>query len=115
MTIEQANYNNGDCAVAFLISFHEEAPFQLFQERTAAITSTGRPFSPLIPPTWTATTLRYIRDMEILANKKPDPQKGGNPNADPVSSQGAHSESPEINPSSQSARSMGKRATSDTG
>ncbi|CAK8991632.1 unnamed protein product [Durusdinium trenchii] len=76
MAIEQANYDNGEWSVAYLISLHEEPPIQLFQERAAAIMATGRPFSPLIPPVWSAATLSYIRDMEVLANKKPEAKKG---------------------------------------
>ena len=72
MAVEQANFDNGDWSVAYLISLMEEPPIQLFQKRSAAITSTGRPFSPLMPPVWTATTLSYIKDMEVLANKKPE-------------------------------------------
>ena len=87
MAIEQANYDNGEWSVAYLISLHEEPPIQLFQERAAAIMATGRPFSPLIPPVWSAATLSYIRDMEVLANKKPEAKKG------PVPKEGASSES----------------------
>ncbi|CAK9053796.1 Sodium channel protein 60E [Durusdinium trenchii] len=35
MAIEQANYDNGEWSVAYLISLHEEPPIQLFQERAA--------------------------------------------------------------------------------
>lgn len=72
MSVEQANYDGGDWTVAYLISLLEEPPIVLFQERTAPIMSTGRPFSPLIPPSWTAITLGYIKDMELLATKKPE-------------------------------------------
>ena len=72
LPVEQVNFDNGDWSVAYLISLMEEPPIQLFQKRSAAITSTGRPFSPLMPPVWTATTLSYIKDMEVLANKKPE-------------------------------------------
>lgn len=75
MSIEQANYDGGDWSVAYLVSLHEDPPIQLFQERSMQVSSTSRPFSPLIPPSWTATTLSYIKDLEVLANKKPDLQK----------------------------------------
>ena len=75
MSVEQANYDNGDWAVAYLVSLHEDPPIQLFQERSMQVSTTSRPFSPLIPPTWTATTLSYIKDIEVLANKKPDSGK----------------------------------------
>ena len=47
----------------------------MFQERSLAVSSTSRPFSPLIPPTWTATTLGYLKDIEVRANKKPEVKK----------------------------------------
>ena len=72
MAVEQANFDGGDWGVAYLISLIEEPPIQLFQERSVNVTATGRTFSPLIPPSWTATTLSYLKDMEILANKKPE-------------------------------------------
>ena len=75
MAVEQANYDNGDWSVAYLISLLEELPVTMFQERTLAVTSTSRPFSPLIPPAWTATTLGYLKDLEVLSNKKPDARK----------------------------------------
>lgn len=75
MSVEQANYDNGDWAVAYLVSLHEDPPIQLFQERSMQVSTTSRPFSPLIPPTWTATTLSYIKDIEVLASKKPDSGK----------------------------------------
>ena len=75
MSVEQANYDNGDWAVAYLVSLHEDPPIQLFQERSVQVSTTSRPFSPLIPPAWTATTLSYIKDLEVLANKKPDLSK----------------------------------------
>ena len=79
MAVEQANYDSGDWSVAYLISLLEEPPVTMFQERTMAITSTSRPFSPLIPPAWTATTLGYLKDLEVLTNKKPDPKKSASP------------------------------------
>ena len=75
MSVEQANHDNGDWAVACLVSLHEDPPFQLFQERSVQVSATSRPFSPLIPPSWTATTLSYLKDLEVLANKKPDLSK----------------------------------------
>ena len=75
MAVEQANFDNGDC----LISLLEEPPVTMFQERTVAVTSTSRPFSPLIPPAWTATTLGYLKDLEVLANKKPDVKRSSTP------------------------------------
>ena len=97
MAIEQANYDNGEWSVAYLISLHEEPPIQLFQERAAAIMATGRPFSPLIPPVWSAATLSYIKDMEVLANKKPEAKKGPVPK-EGTSSEGVNQDSPRRKP-----------------
>lgn len=49
MAAEQANYD--------LISLLEEPPIAMFQERAMAVSSTARPFSPLIPPSWTVRRL----------------------------------------------------------
>ena len=56
--------------MAFLISLSEEPPVQLYQDRISAMSQSGRPFAPLIPSTWCAIALSYLKEIEILTNRK---------------------------------------------
>lgn len=89
MAVEQASHDNGDWCVAYLINLMEDPPIQLYR---------GRPFSPLIPPSWTATTLSYIKDMEALAAKKPDAKTKGQKAKEDAEGTDAKEKSPKRKP-----------------
>jgi len=61
---------DGNWNLAFIISLMEEPPIQVFQDRMAPIQMHGRPFAPLIPSQWSAIALSYIKELEVLSNKK---------------------------------------------
>ncbi len=65
-SLEQA----GQWNLAFLISLSEEPPVQLYQDRISSMTQAGRPFAPLIPSSWCAIALSYLKELEILTNRK---------------------------------------------
>ena len=84
--LEQATLD-GQWSIAYVLSLLEEPPNQVFSERMSAMTSLGRPFSPLIPASWSATALAYVKEMDILSTKKLDskspkasPARGGDGN-----------------------------------
>ena len=68
--LEQAAVDAGQWNLAFLISLSEEPPVQLYQDRISSMTQAGRPFAPLIPSGWCAIALSYLKELEILTNRK---------------------------------------------
>ena len=68
--LEQAAVDSGQWNLAFLISLSEEPPVQLYQDRISTMTQAGRPFAPLIPSSWCAIALSYLKELEILTNRK---------------------------------------------
>ena len=69
-SLEQAAVDAGQWNLAFLISLSEEPPVQLYQDRISSMTQAGRPFAPLIPASWCAIALSYLKELEILTNRK---------------------------------------------
>ena len=59
-------------SVAFLLSLASEPPLQMFQEKSSVVSPFGQPFAGLVPPPWAATVLSYIKELEVLSNKKAD-------------------------------------------
>lgn len=77
--LEQANLD-GSWNLAYILSLLEEPPSQLFAEKPGQITALGRPFAPLIPSTWSAVALAYIKEMDLLSSRKQGSKaKGGAP------------------------------------
>lgn len=56
--------------LAYVLSLLEEPPTQVFSERSSAVTSLGRPFAPLVPPPWAAVALAYLKELDLLSNRK---------------------------------------------
>eukprot|EP00435_Cladocopium_sp_Y103_P033529 s567_g8.t1 len=67
--LEQSALDNG-WGVAYVLSLMEEPPQQLFAERMSPVSATGRPFAPLVPPSWAAVALSYLKELEVLATRK---------------------------------------------
>ena len=72
IALEQSVVDKGDWSVAFLLSLASEPPLQMFQERSSVMSPFGQPFAGLVPPPWAATVLSYIKELEVLSNKKAD-------------------------------------------
>ena len=68
--LEQAAVDQGQWQLAFLISLSEDPPVQLYQDRISAMSQSGRPFAPLLPSSWCAIALSYLKELEILTNRK---------------------------------------------
>ncbi len=73
----------GDWSIAFLLSLAEDPPISLFMDKTTTLSPFGKPFSSLVPPQWASVTLAFIKEMEILQNKKPDSPKRNPRPSDP--------------------------------
>ena len=73
---------DGNWSIAFLISLLEEPPAQVYMEKTSSVSALGRPFSPLIPASWAAVALAYLKEMELLNSKKSEARgKASSPKA----------------------------------
>ena len=55
--------------LAYVLCLLEDPPNNLFADRMIPIAS-GRPFAPLVPPSWSATALSYLKEVDLLASKK---------------------------------------------
>lgn len=73
--IEQSNIDRNDWSLAWMLTLLEEPPAQLFQDRTSTLLHNAKPFSPLVPPQWTAVCLAYLKDLEVLATKRAETGK----------------------------------------
>ena len=55
----------------------EAPPSNVISERVQTMPGITKPFNPLVPQSWAACTLAYIKEMDILTNKKVDLRGGG--------------------------------------
>ena len=69
VSLEQAAADGG-WGIAFLLSLLEEPPLALFQEKLSNISMHGKPFAPLVPPQWAAICLAFVKEMDLLNNRK---------------------------------------------
>ena len=86
---EQSAIDQGDWSLAFLLSLVAEPPVQMFQDRMVSMSPHGRPFAPLCPASWAATTLAYLKDMETLTSKKSEVASKPKANANQTAAPGA--------------------------
>lgn len=81
--LEQAAHD-GNWSVAYLLSLLESPPNGVFTERVQTMPGIDRPFSPLVPQPWAACALAYIKEMDILTNKKSELRGAGRPKPQPT-------------------------------
>ena len=70
VSLEQSALDRGDWNIPFLLALVEEPPVQVFQDRVSTVSRYGRPFAPLVPANWAAICLGYLKELEVLNNKK---------------------------------------------
>ena len=73
--VEQNVVDGGSWNLAYVLSLLEELPSQVFSEKTAAVSSLGKPFAPLVPPTWSAVSLAFLKELGLLSTKKAEAGK----------------------------------------
>ena len=66
---------DGHWNIGYILGLLEEPPGQMFSERPASGSSLGKPFAPLVPPSWAAVSLSYIKEIDLLASKKTETKK----------------------------------------
>ena len=67
--LEQSTMD-GNWGVAYVLSMLEEPPIQVFSDRMQTTSGIARPFAPLVPPSWAATALSFLKEVELLQTKK---------------------------------------------
>ena len=75
VAVEQSVVDKGDWTLAFMLTLMEEPPLQVFQERSISLAHHSKPFGPLVPASWAAVCLSYLKDLEVLATKKTETAK----------------------------------------
>ena len=73
--IDQAASDQGDWGLAFLLSLVQEPPINVFMERQQSVASHQRTFGPLVPASWAATSVAFLKEMEVLATRKAETKK----------------------------------------
>ena len=71
----------------------EESPASMFQDRPASVTGLGRPFANLVPPSLAATTLSFMKEVEVLSTRKQEVKTPKKP-SQPAAGAGKEEESP---------------------
>ena len=61
---------DGHWQIAYVVGLLEEPPAQLLIEKLQSTTALGRPFSPLVPPSWAAASFSYLKEIALLSTKK---------------------------------------------
>ena len=72
IAMEQSIIDKNDWSVAFLLSLATDPPVSMFQDRASVLSPYGQPFASLVPPSWPAAVLSYIKELEVLGTKKSD-------------------------------------------
>ena len=92
--LEQSTMD-GNWNVAYVLSMLEEPPIQVFSDRMQTLSGISRPFAPLVPPAWAATTLSFLKEVELLQTKKAEVRN----KAQPIAKSAADPSSPSDAPS----------------
>ena len=73
--VEQAALDKGEWSLGFLLGLTADPPVQMFQDRLQNVTAYGRSFGPLTPSGWAATSLAFLKEMEVLQSRKTEIKK----------------------------------------
>lgn len=89
---------DGSWNLAWVLTLMDDPPAMLFADRMTPVVSHGRPFSPLIPPEWAATSLAYLREIELLVTRKGEVKPTKTPKSQPTEPDEENSPSPKRRP-----------------
>ena len=78
MGLEQSAFEVGGWDLAYIVTLAEDPPTALFQEKMSSVTASARPFSPLIPASLATISLAYLKEIDVLQNRRQEmrPKKG---------------------------------------
>ena len=70
VSIEQMVQDGQKWDVAWLLSLQEDPPASMFTAKPASSNPRLRAFAPLCPPDWAATTLSYVKELDIISSRR---------------------------------------------
>ena len=70
--LEQAALDNGKLEIGLLLSLAEEPPAGVFTNRSLGGVYRNKPFAPLASQQWIATTLAFIKEMDLIQSRRSD-------------------------------------------
>ena len=69
--IDQANQDGGDSwQLPWLLRLLDDPPSNLWMNRNTTATGAKRPFAPLVAQSWATVALAFLKETEVLSNKK---------------------------------------------
>lgn len=69
-SVEQAAQDGGKWEVAWLLSLQEDPPPEVFTSRPHSSNPRLRAFAPLCPADWAATSLSYVKELDIINTRR---------------------------------------------
>lgn len=76
VAVEQASMDGGKWDLAWTLALEEEPPHGLFAGRPQGTNPRMRAFSPLCPGDWAATSLGFIKEIDILNSRRAEAVPG---------------------------------------
>ena len=74
VVLEQASLDRGNFDLAWLMSFEEDPPQQIFSRMGPQVTP--RAFAPLARQQWATTNMAYLRELDVLNTRRADLARG---------------------------------------
>ena len=77
VTLEQAALDGGRMELATLLCLQEDPPASIFVNRQLSSTSRARSFAPLADQRWVTCALAFLKEMEVISNKRNEMNAAG--------------------------------------
>lgn len=77
VTLEQGVLDGGRLEIASLLCLQEDVPSGVFMNRQLSATSRSRSFAPLADQRWITCALAFLKEMDVIANKRQEFTGGG--------------------------------------
>ena len=106
--LEQASLDNGNLDIGYLLTLQEEPPSAIMSNRSImSVGGRARAFAPLADQRWVTTSLAYLRELDLITQKRADAfsdpppapraeEEGGWKRKKPESSRKSRSDCPEL-------------------
>lgn len=70
VAVEQSAQDGGKWDLAWVLSLQEDPPAAMFHSKQAQTNPRLRAFAPLCPASWTTTALAYIKELDLITNRR---------------------------------------------
>lgn len=75
VTLEQVAQDGGKWEVAYVLSLQQDPPQTLFTSKSAVANPRLKAFAPLCPQGWATTTLTYLKELDVITQRRSEAQK----------------------------------------